>query len=193
MVGAVMLVVCKDGKQQWPSCIHVSTIRGIELRMSLITPTTILSIAHSIIAFLISLAVKDSIAMTWWRKPLLGGTVKRLGMKYLITQRALLPYSQTKTTNLERVSKVYFSLGRKSTSPPSPPSVLRHADATHKAADHLLELGGDRKVKCVPVEREVGEDGVVKKIEIMDVASPMATQVAAESRRARWVGGCEPC
>ncbi|KAH9213307.1 hypothetical protein DL95DRAFT_506852 [Leptodontidium sp. 2 PMI_412] len=82
IVGAVVLVVCIDGKEQWPTSIHVGTIRGRELRMSLITPATILSIAHSIIALLIGLAVKDGITMAWWRRTLVGGTVKSLDQDY---------------------------------------------------------------------------------------------------------------
>ena len=67
--------------------------------------------------------------------------------------------------------------------------VLQHEDAIHKDADHLLELVGERKVKYVPVEHEVGEGGVVKKMEIVDVASPNAPPVASEDKRAKWVGG----
>lgn len=81
IVGAVVLVACIDGKQQWPTSVHVGTFRGRELAMSLITPATILSISHSIISFLIGLAVKDGITMAWWRKTLMGGTVKSLGKK----------------------------------------------------------------------------------------------------------------
>jgi hypothetical protein len=79
IIGATVLVTCIDGKQQWPTSVHTGTIRGHELHMSLITPQTILSIIHSIIAFLIGLAVKDGITMAWWRKTLVGGTVKSLG------------------------------------------------------------------------------------------------------------------
>lgn len=67
--------------------------------------------------------------------------------------------------------------------------VLQHEDAIHKDADHLLELVGERKVKYVPVEHEVGEGGVVKKMEIVDVTSPNAPPVASEDKRAKWVGG----
>jgi len=67
--------------------------------------------------------------------------------------------------------------------------VLQHEDAIHKDADHLLELVGEKKVKYVPVEHEVGEGGVVKKMEIVDVASPNAPPVASEDKRAKWVGG----
>jgi hypothetical protein len=79
IVGTVVLVLCIVGKQQWPTSVHVGTVRGRELRMSLVTPATILSIAHNIIAFLIGLAVKDGIIMGWWGKTLIGGTVKSLG------------------------------------------------------------------------------------------------------------------
>lgn len=61
--GALVLVVCIDGKQQWPTSVHVTFIRGRELRISLITPATTLPIAHSIIASLVGLAVKDGITM----------------------------------------------------------------------------------------------------------------------------------
>jgi hypothetical protein len=66
--------------------------------------------------------------------------------------------------------------------------LLQHADAAHKDADHLLELVGDKNVKYVPVEHEVGEGGVVTKMEIVDVESPTAPRVAAQSSRARWIG-----
>ncbi|KAL2066023.1 hypothetical protein VTL71DRAFT_2094 [Oculimacula yallundae] len=82
IVGAVVLVVCIDGKQQWPTSVHIGKVRGRELNMSLITPATILSVAHSIIAFLIGLAVKDGITMAWWRRTLAGGTVKSLEQNY---------------------------------------------------------------------------------------------------------------
>lgn len=67
--------------------------------------------------------------------------------------------------------------------------VLQHPDAAFQDADHLLELVGQRKVKYVPVEREVGDGGVVKKMEIVDVESPDAPASASENRRARWAGG----
>ncbi|PVH71775.1 hypothetical protein DL98DRAFT_539778 [Cadophora sp. DSE1049] len=66
---------------------------------------------------------------------------------------------------------------------------VQHEDAIHKDADHLLELVGERKVKYVPVEHELGEGSVVKKMEIVDVASPNAPPVASEDKRAKWVGG----
>jgi hypothetical protein len=88
IVGAVVLVACIDGKEQWPTSVHVSNFRGRELRMSLITPATILSITHSIIAFLIGLAVKDGITMAWWRKTLIGGTVKSLGMSMKLSHHS---------------------------------------------------------------------------------------------------------
>ena len=106
IIGAVILVVCIDGKQQWPTSVHVGTIRGRELNMSLITPATILSIAHSIIAFLIGLAVKDGITMAWWRRTLVGGTVKSLGestMPCFHDSICPLTLLQTKTTDSGRV------------------------------------------------------------------------------------------
>jgi hypothetical protein len=55
--------------------------------------------------------------------------------------------------------------------------------------DHLLELVGDRKVKYVPVEVQKPDgEGVVKKMQIVDVESPVAP-VASADGRAHWVGG----
>ncbi|KAH7309266.1 hypothetical protein BKA65DRAFT_559472 [Rhexocercosporidium sp. MPI-PUGE-AT-0058] len=78
IVGAVVFVVCINGKQQWPTSVHVGSVRGREISMSLIT----LSIAHSIISFLIGLAVKGGITMAWRRQTLVGGTVKSLDQDY---------------------------------------------------------------------------------------------------------------
>jgi hypothetical protein len=72
IVGASVLVAVLNGKQQWPTKVHVGRVRGKELDMALITPQVILSLTHSVIAFLIGLAVKDGITMAWWRRTLVG-------------------------------------------------------------------------------------------------------------------------
>lgn len=72
IIGASILVALLNHKEQWPTEIHIGTVRGKELNMALITPQVILSLTHSIIAFLIGLAVKDGITMAWWRRTLVG-------------------------------------------------------------------------------------------------------------------------
>ncbi len=47
------------------SDIHFGTVRGREPRMFLTTPTTILSIGHSIIT-LTGWAFEDGVTMAWW-------------------------------------------------------------------------------------------------------------------------------
>jgi hypothetical protein len=82
IIGATILVACINGHEQWPTKIRVGKVRGKELYMSLITPQVILSLTHSVIAFLIGLAVKDGITTAWWRRTLRGGTIRRLERDY---------------------------------------------------------------------------------------------------------------
>lgn len=72
IIGASVLVSVLDGREQWPTWIYVGEVGGRKLYMALITPQVILSLTHSVIAFLIGLAVKDGITMAWWRRTLVG-------------------------------------------------------------------------------------------------------------------------
>lgn len=72
ITGASILVALLDKQELWPTSLPLGSVRGREVNMVLITPQVILSLTHSIIAFLIGLAVKDGITMAWWRRTLVG-------------------------------------------------------------------------------------------------------------------------